>query len=398
MASDTDLLDLPDESLVKILQFLNYKDLCSLSKVCQRLKSLTCDDCFWRWQCQYYYLINSCPEGLTWKETFVRMHKEYGRYIMHYSNIRGAWNKIEKFLASYCPSILESLKDGATEEQLDCEGQAADQQIPQDIRLSYRIHNGQKYGHSPGLLGGGMISTHIASERLCSIDEIQFGVDSMLVDWGKIGMCERTGACHMVSLSSGDVYISGCFEAPESQECYHVGKSFTEWFCNYADNLEKNAYYVHQDHIFRFYHEPNCVAETSGITIKPTTCFIPELSGKGYGYFFFAYRIIMSMDADAPANLSCELVTRHWKIIDGDVNVEEVNGPGVVGEHPIMKPGAEFSWISCCTFKNTYGSMSGHFKMRNLLTGAVTEVECPCFHMQVPPRAKFQLNLLDKID
>ena len=37
-------------------------------------------------------------------------------------------------------------------------------------------------------------------------------------------MCERTGACHMVSLSSGDVYISGCFEAPESQECYHVGR------------------------------------------------------------------------------------------------------------------------------------------------------------------------------
>ena len=46
----------------------------------------------------------------------------------------------------------------------------------------------------------------------------------MLVDWGKIGMCERTGACHMVSLNRGDVYISGCFEAPESQECYHVGK------------------------------------------------------------------------------------------------------------------------------------------------------------------------------
>ena len=52
----------------------------------------------------------SCPEGQTWKETFVKMHKEYGRYITHYSNIRGAWNKIEKFLARYCPSILESLK------------------------------------------------------------------------------------------------------------------------------------------------------------------------------------------------------------------------------------------------------------------------------------------------
>ena len=39
----------------------------------------------------------------------------------------------------------------------------------------------------------------------------------------------------------------------------------------------------------------------------------------------------MSMDADAPANLSCELVTRHWKIIDGEDQVEEVNGPGVVG-------------------------------------------------------------------
>ena len=39
------------------------------------------------------------------------------------------------------------------------------------------------------------------------------------------------------------------------------------------------------------------------------------------------------------------------------------------GEYPIMRPGAEFSWISCCTFKSECGFMSGFFRMRNLRTG-----------------------------
>ena len=41
---------------------------------------------------------------------FIKMHKEYGKYIEHYSHIRGAWNKVETFLQTHCPLLFETLK------------------------------------------------------------------------------------------------------------------------------------------------------------------------------------------------------------------------------------------------------------------------------------------------
>ena len=56
--------------------------------------------------------IYSCLEGQSWKETFIRMHKEYGQYISCYRDIRGIWNRLKKFLELHCPSILRSLQGG----------------------------------------------------------------------------------------------------------------------------------------------------------------------------------------------------------------------------------------------------------------------------------------------
>ena len=47
----------------------------------------------------------------------------------------------------------------------------------------------------------------------------------------------------------------------------------------------------------------------------------------------------------------------------------------VSGEFPVMKPGAEFSWISCTSFNTPYGNMRGYFTMKNLLTGLTSRRE-----------------------
>lgn len=58
-----------------------------------------------------------------------------------------------------------------------------------------------------------------------------------------------------------------------------------------------------------------------------------------------------------------QLVTRHWIITDGAGHVEEVKGPGVVGEQPVLAPGASFQYSSWCRLKTPTGRMHGTYQM-----------------------------------
>ncbi|XP_060559162.1 F-box only protein 3-like, partial [Ruditapes philippinarum] len=146
------LLSLPDESLIIVLRFLHYKDLSNVSCVNQRFHRLCKDDSLWSWQCEHYFLNLQCEKGSTWYEHFISLYKEYGRY-KNYKEIRQAWNKIEAFLEKNCPSILATLQDGVSEEELRAVEEHIQHPLPEDLRLSYRIHNGQDVSaRSPGYL------------------------------------------------------------------------------------------------------------------------------------------------------------------------------------------------------------------------------------------------------
>lgn len=92
----------------------------------------------------------------------------------------------------------------------------------------------------------------------------------------------------------------------------------------------------------------------------------------------------MEMDENANPYDSCQLETRHWVITDADGNVERVDGPGVVGEYPVMKPGASHFWISGTSYSTTVGEMKGHFTMKNLRNGQPVEINCPTYVMKAP--------------
>lgn len=59
-----------------------------------------------------------------------------------------------------------------------------------------------------------------------------------------------------------------------------------------------------------------------------------------------------------------QLLTRHWIITDANGEVEEVRGPGVVGQQPTLEPGESFEYTSGCPLKTTFGSMQGSYQMR----------------------------------
>lgn len=107
------------------------------------------------------------------------------------------------------------------------------------------------------------------------------------------------------------------------------------------------------------------------------------------GYIQFEYRIILEMEDGADPKESCQLHTRHWEITHFEDGREEtVDGPGVVGEYPVMKPGSTFSWMSRTFFKKPGGSMSGNFQMHNLSSMADGIVECPLYTMHFPKEYK----------
>src|SRR5471030_2784217 len=79
-------------------------------------------------------------------------------------------------------------------------------------------------------------------------------------------------------------------------------------------------------------------AVTRKIEVTVTPRFVSERSSPGNGYYFWSYTIDI-------ANLGPETVrlkTRHWRITDALGRLQEVKGPGVVGEEPTLKPGEHF--------------------------------------------------------
>jgi ApaG protein len=99
---------------------------------------------------------------------------------------------------------------------------------------------------------------------------------------------------------------------------------------------------------------------TRGIRIQVETFYVEERSEPEADYFFFAYRIrIENLGSE-----TAQLISREWIITDSDGNVEHVQGPGVVGETPVLAPGEGFEYTSFCPLRTSVGSMQGFYTMR----------------------------------
>lgn len=97
------------------------------------------------------------------------------------------------------------------------------------------------------------------------------------------------------------------------------------------------------------------------IEVGVETAYISEQSDPAQDRFVFAYTITISNQGEAPA----KLLNRHWVITDANGKVQEVRGPGVVGEQPYLKPGEQFRYTSGTVLETPVGSMEGEYEMVN---------------------------------
>jgi ApaG protein len=95
------------------------------------------------------------------------------------------------------------------------------------------------------------------------------------------------------------------------------------------------------------------------IVIDVATSYVDEQSEPDSGRFVFAYTITITNDGEIPARLK----SRHWIITDANGKVQEVNGDGVVGEQPHLKPGEQYRYSSGAVLETPVGAMQGLYRM-----------------------------------
>lgn len=100
-------------------------------------------------------------------------------------------------------------------------------------------------------------------------------------------------------------------------------------------------------------------AVTRGIRVQVTSQYVPERSDPANREWFFIYRVRIANEGSETA----QLVSRHWVITDADGDIEEVRGPGVVGEQPVLAPGQSFEYTSACPLPTAFGTMHGSYQM-----------------------------------
>lgn len=120
-------------------------------------------------------------------------------------------------------------------------------------------------------------------------------------------------------------------------------------------------------------------AITRGVRVRVHPHYSAEHSNPARGEWFFLYHVTISNEAKP----TVRLVSRHWVITNAHGAVQEVRGPGVVGEQPVLAEGEQFEYTSGCPLGTPFGSMRGSYQMIGS-DGDQFEVEIPAFSLSQP--------------
>lgn len=123
---------------------------------------------------------------------------------------------------------------------------------------------------------------------------------------------------------------------------------------------------------------------TRGIKISVLTSFEGTYFKNHKIHFAFSYEIKIENHSKD----SVQLISRHWEILDSLNDAEIVDGEGVIGKKPVLKPGEFHMYNSGCLLSSPYGSMKGYFSMINFTSTRNFKVIVPTFRLCAP----FALN------
>lgn len=120
-------------------------------------------------------------------------------------------------------------------------------------------------------------------------------------------------------------------------------------------------------------------AVTRQIRVSVVAEYSAERSRPHDRQWFFLYTITIANEGPE----TVQLLARHWIITNGEGTVEEVRGPGVVGEQPVLAPGESFTYTSGCPLRTPFGTMEGTYQMVNR-QGEAFEARIAAFTLSEP--------------
>ncbi|MDG2243280.1 MAG: Co2+/Mg2+ efflux protein ApaG [Rhodospirillaceae bacterium] len=113
------------------------------------------------------------------------------------------------------------------------------------------------------------------------------------------------------------------------------------------------------------------------ITVQPF--YLDEQSEPDEERYVWAYRVNIENVGDE----TVQLLKRHWRITDKLGRLQEVKGPGVIGEQPVLNPGDCFEYTSGTPLPTPSGIMVGSYEMESA-QGERFDVEIPAFSLDSP--------------
>jgi ApaG protein len=124
---------------------------------------------------------------------------------------------------------------------------------------------------------------------------------------------------------------------------------------------------------------PVSEAVTNGIRVEVLSRYSAENSRSLEGAWVFEYTVrITNLGKE-----TVQLLSRHWIITDAIEHTEEVKGPGVVGQQPILAPGESFKYSSWCPLKTPTGAMHGSYRMASA-GGTQFDIKIAPFALRAP--------------
>ena len=122
---------------------------------------------------------------------------------------------------------------------------------------------------------------------------------------------------------------------------------------------------------------------TRNIEVAVEPFYLEERSDPADSRYVWGYRVTIANHS----NDAIQVLARHWRITDARGHVEEVRGPGVVGEQPELDPGDSFQYTSGCPLRTSSGFMVGTYTVR-AGEDEFFEIDIPAFSLDLPDTSR----------
>lgn len=119
---------------------------------------------------------------------------------------------------------------------------------------------------------------------------------------------------------------------------------------------------------------------SEGVEVSVEVFYQNDYSNPMNQDYMFAYRVTV----ENHNGFALKLLRRHWFIFDSNGEHREVEGEGVIGNQPVLKPSEQYQYVSGCNLKTEMGKMHGTYLMENQNNKEQFYVNIPAFEMIVP--------------